>query len=137
MAFVGGDILEITYNHPIVGSGSLFLKANEDGTLDTGGYRSTDDQNMVTGDGQFIDQMNRVRGFFETPPIAWDMVDKDELDILTRLAESPVRGDITITSISGAIWGGKGKPVGDIQGNTNQATIGLKIAFDGRVQRLN
>lgn len=135
--YVGGDILEITYNHPIEGAGSLFLKSNEDGTIDPGGHRSNDDQNMITGDGQFIDQMNRVRGFFESPPVAWDMIDRDELNKLANMAASPILADWTITSISGTIWGGKGKPVGDIQGNTNQSTVGLKIAFSGKLQRLN
>jgi len=136
MGFVGGDILEITYNHSIIGSGSLFLKSNEDGTLDLGGYRSNDDANMITGDLQMIDQINATRGAYETPPVAWDMVDNDELKKISLMSESPVLADWTITSISGAIWGGKGKPVGDIQGNTNAATIGLKIAFSGRVRRL-
>jgi hypothetical protein len=136
MPYTGGDILEITYNHPSLGSGSLFLKANEDGTLDVGGYMSNDDANSITGNGEFIDQINRKRGFFESPPVAWDMVDKKELGILSKMAESPVLADWTITSISGAIWGGKGKPVGDIQGNTNTAQVGLKISFSGRVQEL-
>ncbi|MCJ7802758.1 MAG: hypothetical protein MUP82_10425 [Candidatus Marinimicrobia bacterium] len=134
--YTGGDILEMTYNHPTVGAGSLFLKANEDGTVDPGGYRSNDDDNMITGDGQFIDQINRSRGSFESPPVAWDMVDKDELEILAKMAGSPLLADWTITSISGAIWGGKGKPVGDIKGITNSANIGLKIAFSGELKRL-
>lgn len=136
MGYVGGDITEITYNHPTIGSGTLFCKANEDGTLDRGGFRSNDDANSITGSGQMIDQINRVRGSFETPPIAWDMVDRDELDKLSAMSESPVLADWTIASISGAIWGGRGKPVGDIQGATNTSQIGLKIAFEGKVKNI-
>jgi len=137
MAFTGGDITEITYNHPELGSGTLFTKANEDGTIDLGGYRSNDDANMVTGNGQFIDQLNRVRGRFESPPIAWDMVSADELKQLTDMTESPVLADWTITSITGTVWAGRGKPVGDIQGNTNQATNSLTIAFEGKLQKIS
>lgn len=136
MAFVGGDITEITYNHPVIGSGTIFCKANEDGTLDPGGFRSNDDANSITGDGRIIDQLNRVRGSFETPPVAWDMTDRDELQKLADMTESPVLADWTIANISGAIWGGKGKPVGDIQGNTNTALISLKIAFEGRLTKI-
>lgn len=136
MPYTGGDVIEMTYNHSLLGSGSIFLKSNEDGTIDPGGLRSNDDANSITGDGKMIDQMNRVRGSFEAPPIAWDMIDKDELSILADLAESPVLADWTITLISGAVWGGRGKPVGDIQGNTNTALIAVKIAFEGKVERL-
>lgn len=137
MAYTGGDILETTYNHPVLGSGTLFHKAAEDGTFDPGGYRSNDDANMVTGDGQMIDQINRVRPSFELPPVAWDMTDVNEVQKLADLAASPVLADWTFTSISGAIWSGKGKPVGDIQGATNGATIGLKIAGSGTFKRIS
>ena len=137
MPYTGGDTIEITYNHPIIGSGSLFLKSNEDGTIDKGGYRSNDDANAITGDGKMIDQLNRVRGMFEAPPVAWDMIDQDELTKLNDMAGSPVLADWTITLISGAIWGGKGRPVGDIQGNVNTSVIALKIAFEGKVEKLS
>ncbi len=135
--FTGGDIREITYNHPTIGAGSLQCKSNEDGTLDFGGFRANDDDNSVTGDGSMIVQLNKRLGSFETPPIAWDMVDADELDKLVQLSESPVLADWTIQSISGAIWGGKGRPVGDIQGNTNTAQIGLKLAFEGKIKKIS
>ena len=131
----GGDVIEMTYNHSTLGIGSIFLKSNEDGTVDPGGYRSNDDANSITGDGQFIDQINRVRGMFEAPPIAWDIIGKNELDILAKMAASPILADWTITLISGAIWGGKGKPVGDVQGNTNTGLITVKLAF-GTLERI-
>jgi hypothetical protein len=134
--YVGGDIIEITYNHPVIGSGTLFCKSNEDGTLDLGGFRSNDDANSITGDGKLIDQLNRVRASFETPPIAWDMTEQDELKKLSEMTESPILADWTIESISGSIWGGRGKPVGDIQGNTNTDLITLKLAFEGKLEQI-
>jgi hypothetical protein len=133
---VGGDIIEITYNHSILGSGTIFCKSAEDGTVDFGGFRAADDDAMITGSGKLIDQINRVRASFESPPIAWDMTDKNELLQLSKMSESPVLADWTITSISGAIFGGKGKPVGDIKGNTNTAQIPLKLAFEGRLEKI-
>lgn len=134
--YTGGDILEITYNHSLIGSGTIFCKANEDGTLDPGGLRSNDDASAITGDGRMIDQINRVRGSFEIP-IAWDMTDADELQKLAEMSKSPVLADWTISSISGAIWGGRGKPVGDIQGSTNTPQISLKIAFEDTVKKIS
>ena len=135
MGNTGGDILEITYNHAVLGSGVIFCKSNEDGTLDPGGYRSNDDANSIAANGKMIDQINRMRGSFEST-IAWDMTDADELDQLIKLAASPVLADWTIASITGSIWGAKGKPVGDIQGNTNTALITLKLGFEGELQKL-
>ncbi len=136
MAFTGGDFTEATYNHEDLGSGTIFFKANEDGTVDLGGYRSNDDQNAITGDGQIIDQMNRVRASIETPPVAWDMLERDELNALTLMAESPKKADWTLTHISGAIFAGKGKPVGDVQGSTNAANVGLTLHFDKKLKRI-
>jgi hypothetical protein len=135
--FTGGDILKIEYSHETIGSGSFQCKAGEDGTLDLGGFRDADDANMVTGGGFFISQMNRVRGSFESPPIAWDMVGQDEIDKLVQMAESPVLADWTISHISGVAYVGRGKPVGDIQGNTNTAQIGLKLAFEAKLEKIS
>jgi len=137
MAYVGGDTIDVTYNHSVVGTGSFKCKAGEDATIDLGGFRSADEANMVTGDGQLIDQMTRTRGSIELPPVAWDMQTKNELEKLVKMAESPILGDWTITNISGAIFGGKGKPVGDLQGNANTAQITVKLAFEGKLRKIS
>jgi hypothetical protein len=125
--FSGGDILEISYKHPTLGSVVLFPKSAEDFTLDPGGFRSNDDANMITASGEMIDQINRVRWSMEGP-VGWDMAVKDELAQMSRLSASPILADWTFTHINGTIWGGKGKPVGDLNGNTNTAQMSLKIA---------
>ena len=138
MSFSGGDILEITYNHPVIGSGTLFCKSAEDATMDRGGYRTADDANNVTGDGQMLQTINRVAWSFETPMLAWDMSGTDELDRLSKLAASPVLADWTITIINNVIYGGKGKPVGDIKGNTNTGMIeSIKLSGEGELKKLS
>jgi hypothetical protein len=134
--FTGGDILEVSYKHPTLGSGTWFPKAGEDGTFDPGGYRADDDANSITGDGQMIDKINRVRWSFEAT-VAWDMAVNDELDQARKLSESPVLADFTFTHINGVIWGGKGKPVGDIQGNTNSAQMSIKLSGGGRATKIS
>jgi len=132
----GGDILEITYNHPTIGSGRFSPKANEDATFDKGGFRSVDDASMIDGSGQSINQINRVRWSLEAT-VAWDnAANPDAVDKLILLAASPVEADWTITHISGNIYAGKGRPVGDIQASSNAATIAMKISGGGQLETI-
>lgn len=136
MGAVGGDILEITWNHPTLGSGNLLAKSNEDSTFDLGGFRSDDDTNMIDSGGNMIDKINRVRPNFECT-VSSDNNTRLELEKLTDLAASPVQGNWTIAHISGAIYGLTGKPVGDLSANGNNATIALKLSGGGTMKRIN
>jgi len=129
MAAIGGDILEITYNHPTLGQGVLLPKSNESFTLDLGGFRSNDDANMIDGGGQMIDQINRVRWSGEGT-IAVDELQETQ-ENMTALAGSPQLADWTFTHVNGTVYGGKGKPVGDIQVDKNVNTMTLKISGGG------
>lgn len=133
---VGGDIIEITYNHSTLGSGTIYAKSAEDSTFDLGGFRSADDNNMVDGGGNMIDQMNRGRWKFGVS-VSWDMNSVDELGKINDLAASPVQADWTISSINGTVWGGKGKPVGDYEGNGNQATFPLVLSGGGKLKKIS
>jgi len=127
MGAIGGDITEVTYNHPDIGQGSFFPKANEGNTIDLGGFRSNDDNSMISGDGEMIDQINRVRGSLEVL-VANDQNTRNDLEIARQLANSPVQADYTASMINGTVWGFKGKPVGDLSADTNAATFTLKLA---------
>lgn len=131
----GGDILEITFNHPTLGSGVIYPKSGEDSTFDLGGFRSDDDAQAVAGNGQMIDKMNRKRWSVDTV-IAWDMNTDITLEKIVALAGSPVMADYTITHINGTVYGGKGKPVGDLQGNGNAATFPLKISGGDKLKKI-
>ena len=124
---VGGDITEISYNHPTLGSGTLFPKAGEDNTYDLGGFRSKDDANGIDGGGQPIDVMNRVRGFFECS-VANDMNTNKELEAVSALAASPVAATWTFSVVNGKSYTGTGKPVGDLSANINQGTFKMKVS---------
>lgn len=127
---IGGDILEITFNHPTKGTLTVYPKAGVDSTLDPGGFRSQDSEDMIDGAGQMIDQMNRTRPSLETT-IAWDSNIEETLHKVAELEGDPVLSDITISHSNGSVYGGKGKPVGDMKGNWNNATFPLKVAGDG------
>lgn len=124
---IGGDILEVTYNHPTLGSGVFYPKSNEDSTFDLGGFRGQDDANMIDGGGRNMRQLNRVKWSFEIL-CAWDMNTVNELQNLTDMAKDPQEADWTITSVNGSVWKGKGAPVGDHNGNGNPATFTVKVS---------
>lgn len=135
MASVGGDIIEITYNHPTLGTGTIFPKANQDSVFDLGGFRSDDSKDGISGDGEMIDKLTRVRWGFEVE-VAWDMNTRNDLEKLTALNASPVSADWTISHINGTVYGGKGKPVGDMAGNGNSATFKLKVAGGNTLKKI-
>lgn len=132
---VGGDITEMTWNHPTLGSGVIFPKAAEASSFDLGGFRSNDDANMIDGAGNMIDQISRVRWSVEVP-VAWEQLDGNTLNTLSNLAGSPVQADWTFTSLNGAVYQGKGKPVGDMIGDGMASNIPLKISGGGRLKQL-
>ena len=133
--YIGGDLLEITCNHPTLGNFNFATKAAESYTLDPGGKRSNDDANGVTGNGTFIDQVNNVRWSFEGALMA-DFISGNEIENLPALAESSELGTWTFSHISGVVWRGLGKFVGDIQIDTNTAQLTAKLAGGGKLEKL-
>jgi hypothetical protein len=130
----GGDIIEITYNHPTIGSGVIYPKAAEDNTFDLGGIRSADDMAMVDGGGNMIDQMNRGRWMVEALCVN-DMNSQNEVEKCNEMAASAVLADWTFASINGTVYVGKGKPVGELQNNVNQSTFTLKVSGGGKLKK--
>ena len=133
--YLAGDILEIVCKHPDLGVSRFQVKSNESINIDFGGLRSDDDAGSITGAGDFIDKVNRVRWSMEGP-IAVDFVSGNETDKLNELAESSKLGTWTITHISGAVWKGQGKPVGDLSPDTNTAQMTLKVAGSRKLEKL-
>lgn len=133
--YVGGDITGITCNHPTLGSFNFAAKSNESYTIDPGGKRSNDDANSVTADGTMIDQVNAVRWSFEGP-IMSDFISNQEVENFPALAESFDLATWTFTLISGTIYKGLGKPVGDFTIDTNTSQATTKIAGGGKLEKL-
>ncbi len=132
MASVGGDIVEITYNHPTLGQGSFFPKAAEDSEYNLGGLRADDDANGLSGDGGIIVKLNRTRWHFMVK-VAWDANNREDLEKAVALAGSPVLAQYTFSHVNGTVYEGSGLPVGDLIGNANSATFDLKISGSGKL----
>ncbi len=137
MAFIGGDATEVTYNHPVLGTGTVYCKASEDSTLDRGGYMKDDDNNNVSGDGQIVFIMNRKRWKAELPPILWDMTERDELGRLQEIQNHPLPASWTIAYANGAIYSGRGSVVGDLNATTNNPHISVTLAGGGTLDKTN
>lgn len=134
--YLGGDIIEAVCAHPTLGDYRFAPKANESFNLDPGGLRNDDDASNVTGSGDQIVKKNRVLWSLEGP-IAVDFSSDYETKSLTDLMESPEPGVWTLTHISGTIWKGKGVPVGDYVPDTNTATVTMKVAGSGKLEKIS
>ena len=132
--FVFGDVTEIVCQH-ISGTYRYYPKANESFTIDRGGIRGNDDANQVTSDGQMMSQLNRVRWSIEGP-IAVDMILDSEISSLNVLAASPSMGTWSISNIAGVTYRGIGRPIGDIQLDTNAGTLTLKLAGNRELEKI-
>lgn len=132
---VGGDILEITFNHPSLGSGTIYPMSSEDSAYDLGGFRSEDDTGKVAGNGEMVDSITRKRWMFESP-VSWDMNTREDLEKINKLAGDPVQADWTITNVNGTVYGAQGKPVGELPGNGNKATFTLKVSGGGELKKI-
>ncbi len=136
MSVNGGDLVEITYNHPTLGSGVLYPKSGEGSTFDEGGIRNNDDANGIDGAGRAIFQKNRVRWSLECV-ISNDQNVENEAQKVRALCESSEDTTWTITHINGTVWEAKGQPVGDIQPDGNEATFTLKISGGGVMAKIS
>lgn len=127
MAFTGGDIIEISYNHPTIGSGILQPKANEDNEYDIGGVRSNDDEQGISSQGEAIYSMTMKRWSAKCV-VASDMNIRQEYEKVIAMAASIDEGVFSFQHINGTIYKGKGKPVGDLKLNVNQSTFQLQLS---------
>jgi len=132
--FIFGDVTEIVCQHTL-GEFRFSPKSNESFTFDKGGIRANDDANQITADGQMMSQLNRVRWSAEGP-IAVDTISDNELENLANLASHPDLGTWTFSLISGTIYKGKGRPVGDLQADSNAGTMTLKVAGSNKLEKL-
>lgn len=130
---VHGDISEVRYNHPTLGSGIFFPKANEGNVFDPGGLRNNDDTSMVAGNGNVMFQKNRIAASF-TVLIENDSVSRKDYAKVQALQASSANADFTITHVNGSVWKVTGQPVGAIEVDVNAGTFSLKVV--GRAEQI-
>lgn len=134
MAYTGGDCIEVTVNHPTLGSYRFDPKGSEDTEVDFGGYLVADSDDSVTGNGVNIKQMNRKRWSVSVPPVGWAK-DPDTLESLQKIQDDTNESQWTFTFIDGSVYKGTGSISGDLKGNKNNGTVnGFKVAGGGKLE---
>lgn len=132
--FIFGDVTEIVCQHTL-GEFRFYPKSNESFTFDKGGIRANDDANQVTANGQNMNQLNRMKWSVEGV-IAVDVVSDAELTNLESLSSHPDDGVWSYSLISGTIYKGKGRPVGDQQYDSNAGTMTLKVSGGLKLEKI-
>lgn len=127
MAVNAGDIIEISYNHPTVGSGVLSPVTAQDNEYDLGDVRTVDDENSVTAKGEAIYVMNTKR-WKATTLVTSDMNVRQEYEKMIAISKSLDEATWTFLHINGTVYRGKGKPVGDLKLNVNAGTFSLMVS---------
>ena len=131
---VAGDTIEITIQHPTLGSFQFLPKAGESGTLNPGGLMTEDDNKSITSSGIIIKKMTRT---------AWEY----EITCASNggeavLAAKKISGDVNdsvikISMLSGVIFSGRGSIVGDVNENTQDGTFTLKVQGSGSLSKIS
>lgn len=135
MSAVGGDVTEVKWSHPTLGSGVLYPKAGETSSFDPGGFRSNDDAQGIDGSGAMIKQLTRARWSLDLV-IAWDNNIRQELETLNNISGQPVDATFTVSHVSGAVYKGLGTVVGDVKGDGLAATIPIKFAGGNKLDKI-
>ena len=129
---VGGDIQEVTYNHPTIGNGAFYCKADEDTEADLGGYKNDDDTAGISGNGIVVLKKNRSRWEHSLGSVLWEELPVDAFERMQELSNSTVPAVWTIATVDGKIYKGTGWPVGEFKGNRNTGLItGAKLQGGG------
>jgi hypothetical protein len=126
-----GDCVEVVCNH--LGNTYRYSpKSNESANVDRGGIRANDDANQVTANGKMMSQLNMVRWMFDTPVAD----ETGAVESLELMAGSPSLGTWQFSMISGSIFKGVGRPVGDITVDNNAGTISFKVSGGGKLEKI-
>lgn len=131
---VGSDLLEASYDHETVGSGTIRFKSGEETTVNLGGNRTEDDSQGLAADGTTIRRITNSRWKVEGTP-AWDK-SSSTLEDLVSMAGSPIEGDWSFTFVDGTVYQGKGSPVGELNGQGGAATHEFIASGGGKLKKV-
>jgi hypothetical protein len=134
MAAVGGDIIEVTYNHPTLGTGFFKAVVGEANTFQPGGFMNSDEETGLNAQGGLIIDKTRTRAFFEIV-VESDLNVDEDLIRAKALAENTAPANWSISIVNGTIWSGSGVPVGAMDADIKASRFTLKVA-SGKFTRI-
>lgn len=132
---IGGDLIDVNWTHPVLGQGTFYAKANEDSSINIGGFMSADEDNNIDGSGTRIDKLNRQVPYLKCTAV--NDMSLGTAEQVQALASDPAPATYTFTWINGHVYKlTGGKIVGAIEINVNASTFDLKIAGSNTLQKL-
>lgn len=133
----GGDLREITWNNPDVGSGRFFTKAGETHSLDLGMMKTDDSADNIDTGGNFIN-IKTVKPWSYEAVIALDQNNPNRMELETAqaLSNSFNPTDFTFSMFDGSVYVMSGSVVGDIVADRSKSTMPFKVMGGGFAQQV-
>lgn len=126
MAKIGGDLLEISVQHPTAGSKIIYGVAGETTTIKLGGVEN-EDNGAVDGGQNLIVSKRLVPGHIQGPFANDNRSALAEFEFIQNVAASPEEAVFTFRYIDNEVYSGSGTPVGEITLDAKAATFTMKI----------
>jgi hypothetical protein len=124
----GGDLKEVRFNNPDVGSGKFSSKSGETHTLMLDYYRTDDDDTNIDSSGNLLNLKSLKPGAYEFTIVNDERnPNRQELETLVALSGSFTDTTWSFTSVNGIAYTATGNVVGDISLDRSKATISGKV----------
>ena len=128
---IGGDILGFRFSNTDIGNGSIDPVANQNNTINLGGFVTDDDDKSITSNGKAIYKITNTR-WNASVTVADDNI-TGTFETLQALKSSLNETDWTIAHVNQKVYTATGRIVGDIEKDMNAGTLTIKIAGGGDV----
>ena len=124
----GGDLKEVRFNNPDVGSGKFNSKSGETHTLMLDYYRTDDDDTNIDSGGNLLNLKSLKPGSYEFSIINDERnPNRQELETLVALSGSFSDTTWSFTSVNGIAYTATGNVVGDLALDRSKAMIPGKV----------
>lgn len=130
----GGSLLEINGVDPNLGQCRVFLKVDEDGTVNKGGIVTAAEKTNRDTSGTFINSMMPTNWSVSHTGV-WDPINtnRQELEKLKLFTSTPNEQDWTFSWINGVVLAGKGKIVGEVDFSLKNNTFPIQFMGSGEL----
>lgn len=129
---VYGDLLQVSCEHPELGSRVFKIKSAEDYPIQKGGFKHADDENNTTTDGERIYIVTRYSWMATVTVVP----QSGDIDYLQDMVNTVIEGNWTYTHKNGEVRVGRGLPAGDLEKNFQSGTLPLTVKGSGTLESI-
>lgn len=130
---IAGEVTQITFGNDSLGSGGFDAISGEDFTFDIGGKRTQEVKMTPSGEAVYSVQTMPWKA---EGTLRWSALTGQDIEKLTALSGSATETEFTFTLTDGTIYGGKGKPVGDLSGTAKDGTVPFAVQGGGILRQI-